>query len=257
MFTVRPVPAFKDNYIWLIVNDEARRAAIVDPGDAAPVLAALDDLRLQPVAILATHHHGDHVGGIGDIVDRHPVPVYGPAGEHIPGRTHAMREADLAEIDGLGASFRVLDIPGHTAGHIAFVGHGMAFVGDTLFTAGCGRLFEGTAAQMHASLSKLAALAPQTEIYCGHEYTQANLRFAAAVEPENTDIRARITACDDLRTRGLPTVPARLQLELLTNPFLRVRAPAVHSAAERAAGQALRDEAEIFGAIRRWKDSFQ
>ncbi|HEY7840764.1 MAG TPA: hydroxyacylglutathione hydrolase [Gammaproteobacteria bacterium] len=256
MFTVRPVPAFKDNYIWLIVNDESRRAAIVDPGDAAPVFAALDELRLEPVAILATHHHGDHVGGIAALIERHPVPVFGPAGEHIPGRTRAMREDDLAEIGDLGASFRVLDIPGHTAGHIAFVGHGMAFVGDTLFTAGCGRLFEGTAAQMHASLSRLAALPPQTLIYCGHEYTQANLRFAAAVEPGNVDIRARISACEDLRKRGLPTVPAPLQLELLTNPFLRVGTAAVRSAAERAAGHALGGDAEIFGAVRRWKDAF-
>jgi hydroxyacylglutathione hydrolase len=256
MFTVRPVPAFKDNYIWLIVNSDSRRTAIVDPGDAAPVLEALADLRLQPVAILTTHHHGDHVGGVAALIGQYPMPVFGPAGEHIPGRTHALGEGDTAEIAGLDLTFRVLDIPGHTAGHIAYVGHGMAFVGDTLFTCGCGRLFEGTAAQMHASLAKLAALPPQTEIYCGHEYTQANLRFAAAVEPENADIQARVAACNALRERGLPTVPAPLELEQRTNPFLRAGVTAVRQAAERFAGAKLRDDAEVFGALRRWKDGF-
>jgi hydroxyacylglutathione hydrolase len=256
MFAVRPVPAFKDNYIWLIVDSDGRRAAIVDPGDAAPVLAALAEMRLEPVAILVTHHHGDHVGGVNGLLERHRVPVFGPAGENIPGRTQALREGDLAEIGALNASFRVLDIPGHTAGHIAYVGHGMAFVGDTLFTSGCGRLFEGTAAQMHDSLSKLSALPANTQIFCGHEYTQANLRFAAAVEPGNADIQARSAACAALRERGLPTVPAPLELEHRTNPFLRVHVPAVRAAAERFAGRPLLDDAEVLGAIRRWKDDF-
>ena len=256
MLTVRPVPALKDNYIWLIVNAEARCAAIVDPGDCAPVIAALDELRLRPAAILATHHHGDHVGGIAGLLERHRIPVFGPAGEKIPGRTHPLRQDDVAEIGELGASFSVLDIPGHTAGHIAYVGHGMAFVGDTLFTSGCGRLFEGTPAQMHASLSKLAALPGETRIYCGHEYTQANLRFAAAVEPGNADIQARIGACNALRKRGLPTVPGPLELEHRTNPFLRTSVAAVRQAAERFAGQPLGGEAEVLGAIRRWKDGF-
>jgi len=255
MLTVRPVPAFRDNYIWLIVSDGAR-CAIVDPGDAAPVLAALDELRLRPAAIIATHHHGDHVGGITGLLERYRVPVFGPARENIPGRTHPLREGDAVEIDDLGASFRVLDIPGHTAGHIACVGHGMAFVGDTLFTSGCGRLFEGTAAQMQASLAKLAALPPQTQVYCGHEYTESNLRFAAAVEPGNADIRSRIEASRALRARGLPTVPGPLELEHRTNPFLRVREPAVRKAAEQFAGGPLGDEAAVLGAIRRWKDGF-
>jgi hydroxyacylglutathione hydrolase len=257
MFTVRPVPAFKDNYIWLIVNNASRHAAIVDPGDAVPVLDALAQSSLQPVAILTTHHHGDHVGGVAGLLERRRMPVFGPAGEQIPGRTHPLREGDVIAIDGLGASFRVLDIPGHTAGHIAYIGHGMAFTGDTLFTSGCGRLFEGTAPQMHASLSKLAALPRQTQIYCGHEYTQANLRFAAVVEPGNVDIQARATACAALRARGLPTVPAALELEHRTNPFLRVHVPAVREAAEGFDGSRLHDHAAVFAALRRWKDGFQ
>ncbi|MBI2970433.1 MAG: hydroxyacylglutathione hydrolase, partial [Gammaproteobacteria bacterium] len=165
MLEVKPVPAFRDNYIWLMIHAGNRTAAIVDPGDAAPVLRALDDEGLTPVAILATHHHGDHVGGIEEILRRFPIPVFGPARESIPGRTCALRDGDGIDIPGLGARFTIIDIPGHTAGHIAYYGLGMVFAGDTLFMSGCGRLFEGTAAQMHASLSRLAALPDDTRVY--------------------------------------------------------------------------------------------
>ena len=256
MLQVKPVPAFADNYIWLIINTDNLHVAIVDPGDAQPVLSAVDHERLIPAAILVTHHHGDHVGGVTGILGRYPVAVFGPAAESIPGRTHSLREGNEIELETLGARFKVLDIPGHTAGHIAYYGHGMAFVGDTLFMSGCGRLFEGTAPQMHASLCKLAALPDSTRIYCGHEYTLANLRFAATVEPDNRDIAERITATIALRDEDQPTVPATLELEKRTNPFLRVQVPAVKSAASRFAGRPVEQGAEVFGAVRRWKDTF-
>lgn len=256
MLLVKPVPAFTDNYIWLIINTDNRHAAIVDPGDAQPVLATMDREHLIPTAILATHHHGDHVGGVPGILGIHPVPVFGPAAENIPGRTHPLREGDVVELDELGARFRVLEVPGHTAGHIAYYGHGMAFVGDTLFMSGCGRLFEGTPAQMHASLCKLAALPDSTRIYCAHEYTLANLRFAATVEPDNQDIAERIAVSKALRDDNQPTVPATLELEKRTNPFLRVHVAAVRSAACNHAGRPLEPGAEVFGAVRRWKDTF-
>ncbi|MBI2994900.1 MAG: hydroxyacylglutathione hydrolase [Gammaproteobacteria bacterium] len=256
MFVVKPVPAFADNYIWLIINPRRHCAAVVDPGDAAPVLAALERERLVAVAILVTHHHGDHVGGVLDLVAARPAPVYGPAAETIPGRTHPLREGDMVELPDLEARFSVLEVPGHTAGHIAYYGHGMAFVGDTLFMSGCGRLFEGTADQMHASLGKLAQLPPTTRIYCAHEYTVANLRFAAAVEPDNADITDRLAYSIALREMDQPTVPAPLELEKRTNPFLRVNEPTVRDAASRQAGRTLARGAEVFGAVRRWKDTF-
>lgn len=256
MLEVRPVPALRDNYIWLIVHPDRRAAAIVDPGDAAPVLSALAAQELEAAAILITHHHPDHTGGVRELLRRHPVPVFGPATEQIPGRSVALGQGDRAQIAALQAEFSILDIPGHTAGHIAYFGHGMVFVGDTLFSAGCGRLFEGTPAQMHASLSRLAALPPPTLVYCGHEYTEANLRFAAAVEPENPDIRLRRAECAALRAAGRPTVPSALELELRTNPFLRVAEPAVRAAAEKFAGAALGGADEVLGAVRRWKDGF-
>ncbi len=181
MLAIIPIPAFADNYIWLLRDGAA--AAVVDPGDAAPVIAYFEREGVAPTAIIATHHHGDHVGGIRDLLARWAVPVYGPANEAIPGRTQALREGDAIVVPGIGLALSTLDIPGHTAGHIALVGKDMVFCGDTLFAAGCGRLFEGTPAQMVASLAKLAALPDATRIYCGHEYTVSNLRFALAVEP--------------------------------------------------------------------------
>jgi len=206
--------------------------------------------------ILATHHHADHVGGISRLVEAYDVPVYGPAAEQIPARTVALRDGDQVELSPLHASFSVLEVPGHTAGHIAYVGAGMAFVGDTLFMSGCGRLFEGTAAQMLNSLSRLASLPGDTLIYCAHEYTLDNLKFARAVEPENGDILQRTEASNDLRRRHQPTVPAPLSLELKTNPFLRTAQPTVAAAAAAHAGHHLGNQAEIFAAVRGWKDQF-
>ena len=252
------VPAFNDNYIWLVHGlTEPRRVAVVDPGDAAPVLAALARDGLTLDTILITHHHADHVGGVPELLARGKVPVYGPARETIPGRTVALEHGAQVVLPGLEFEFDVIDIPGHTAGHIAYVGHGALFCGDTLFSAGCGRLFEGTPAQMLASLDRLRALPAATRVYCGHEYTAANLRFAAAVEPDNAAVRDYSAAVAATRARNEPTLPSTLGLELRVNPFLRTREPAVRAAAAAHAARALADETDAFAVVRQWKNEFR
>ena len=256
MAAIIPIPAFADNYIWLL--RAGRAAVVVDPGDAAPVQAYLDREGLDLAAIVATHHHGDHVGGIEGLVARRRVPVYGPARESIPARTSALREGDAVVLDELGLELLVLDVPGHTAGHIAYTGRvadaPVLFCGDTLFAAGCGRIFEGTPATMWTSLSKLAALDPATRVFCAHEYTLANLRFAAAVEPANVALAQRRVRDAALRDRGQPTVPSTIADELATNPFLRANEPAVRAAAEAHAGRLLDGDVAVFAQLRAWKD---
>jgi hydroxyacylglutathione hydrolase len=257
MATVLHVPAFNDNYIWLVTGKSPGRVAIVDPGDAAPVLDRLARDHLTPVAILCTHHHGDHVGGVKDLLQHFMIPVYGPAREHIDGVSHPLHGGERVRLDELGPEFEVLEIPGHTAGHIAYHGDGMLFCGDTLFSAGCGRLFEGTAEQMHDSLSRLAALPGATQVYCAHEYTEANLRFAQAVEPDNPDARQYREQVRNLRLQGRPTLPSTLDLERRVNPFLRAAQPGVRRAAEAKCGQTLTTTASVFACLRRWKDGFR
>lgn len=257
MASVLHVRAFQDNYIWLIRGDSATRVAAVDPGDAAPVLDFLRREGLDLTAILCTHHHPDHVGGVAALVREYPVPVYGPAAESIGGVTHPLRENDVVQLAALGMSFRVIEIPGHTRGHIAFVGEGLLFCGDTLFSAGCGRLFEGTPEQMHRSLSRLAALPDATQVYCGHEYTQANLRFALAVEPGNPETAAYAREAEAIRARGEPTLPSTIGRERRINPFLRAGESSVKRAAEQHAQTALNDEIAVFAAVRRWKDNYR
>jgi hydroxyacylglutathione hydrolase len=256
MAAIIPIPALRDNYIWIV--RDGRNAVVVDPGDAAPVLAYLEREALTLAGILITHHHADHVGGIAALTARHPAPVFGPARESIPGRTRAVTEGDTIALPGLELS--VLDVPGHTSGQVAYVGRcddkPITFTGDTLFTCGCGRIFEGTPAQMLASLSKLAALAGDTLVYCGHEYTLANLRFALAVEPGNEALRERLRRDTAKREEGLPTVPARMDLERATNPFLRAAEPAVFAAAETHAGRPLADVVDAFATLREWKNAF-
>lgn len=252
------VPAFADNYLWLVHGRSARtRVAVVDPGDAAAIDAALAAGVLTLDCILVTHHHADHVGGVAELAAKHRVPVYGPARETIPARTHALAGGDTVTLPGLDLTFRVYDVPGHTAGHIAYHGHGALYCGDTLFSAGCGRLFEGTAAQMLASLDQFAALPADTLVYCAHEYTASNLRFALAVEPVNADLVAHADLVTELRARLQRTVPTTLGLERRINPFLRTRLPAVRAAAERRAGHALADDAEVFATVRQWKNEFR
>ncbi len=255
---VHPVPAFNDNYLWVLHNGS--HAAVVDPGDATPVLAYLHAEGLQLDAIICTHHHGDHVGGVDALLDRlqlrGKIPVFGPAGEDIPSRTQALREGDRIAITSLDLSFTVIDVPGHTAGHIAYYGEGMLFCGDTMFACGCGRLFEGTAEQMQHSLAKLVTLPPQTRMYCAHEYTMANIAFAEAVEPENGDLKLRKAFCAAKRHRGEPTLPSTIGLELATNPFLRWSTPAVQEAAQHRGVPVGAPAHAVFGALREWKNNF-
>lgn len=251
-----PIPAFKDNYIWLITDSKNNFGIIVDPGEAEPVLKKLKALDVKLAAIFITHHHADHTGGIAEILNQHPVPVFGPKKELTNGVTQYVTEIDKIDIPELALTFEVLEIPGHTSGHIAYYGNGLLFCGDTLFSAGCGRLFEGTAEQMLTSLNKLANLPDTTLVYCGHEYTQANLHFAQTVEPDNLAIQQRIKNCEHLRNQNLPTVPSTLKEEKLTNPFLRCEETNVIIAAEKHANKKLHTPVEVFAAIREWKNIF-
>lgn len=249
-----PLPAFRDNYIWLLRSGS--HAAVVDPGDAAPVLRYLAAEGLSLAAILITHHHPDHVGGVLELLAHAQVPVYGPAREQIPGRTHPVAEGDPVPLPALGVTLQVLDIPGHTAGHVGYYAEPALFCGDTLFAAGCGRIFEGTPAQMFGSLQKLAALPGNTQVYCTHEYTLSNLAFAAAVEPDNPAIAERIARCEATRAEQRPTVPFPLAGERLTNPFLRAHETSIARAAEARAGRALASPVEVFATLREWKNVF-
>ncbi len=255
-FDVVAIPAFRDNYIWLLRRGAS--AVVVDPGDAAPVATMLEREGLRLVAILITHHHADHQGGVSDLVARaggHPVAVYGPAAESITGLTHALTGGEQVRIPEIDAVFTVLAVPGHTIGHLAYVSGRRLFCGDTLFGAGCGRLFEGTPAQMFASLEVIAALPDDTEVHCAHEYTEMNLRFAQAVEPENPAVRDRVAMARGLREAGRSTVPSTLALERATNPFLRCREPAVLAAAL-GRGCPTADPVSVFAAIRAWRNEF-
>jgi hydroxyacylglutathione hydrolase len=252
MTEIVALPAFKDNYIWTL--RQGRQAAVVDPGEARPVAEYLAREGLELAAILATHHHPDHVGGIAELVAANKVPVYGPKGEPIPALTHPVGQDDRVEIPGIGARFSVLEIPGHTRAHVAYYGLASLFCGDTLFACGCGRVFEGTPAQMLASLQKLAALPDDTRVYCGHEYTLANIRFARAVDPHNPALAAREARAQALRDAGRPTLPSTLGEERATNPFLRCAEPAVIESANKYLGKRIGDPVSVFAAIREWKN---
>jgi hydroxyacylglutathione hydrolase len=257
--SVLTVPAFKDNYLWLI--HDGSNAAVVDPGDAAPILASLAEHGLTLTAILLTHHHADHIGGVRALLERFRVPVFGPRNDGIGEVTAPLSEGDRVTVPGLGLELAVLDVPGHTLGHIAYVrttpGLHWLFCGDTLFAGGCGRLFEGTPEQMAASLDKLAALPEDTEVYCAHEYTLSNLRFALAVEPGNEALALRMRDESAKRAQDLPTVPSSIGLERSTNPFLRYRESAI-AATLVAAGKLGEGAApvEAFAALREWKNVF-
>jgi hydroxyacylglutathione hydrolase len=249
-----PLPAFEDNYIWCLRHEHA--LAVVDPGDATPVLRHLAESGERLAAIMVTHHHRDHTGGIAELTARHPVPVFAPAIEATAGTTHPIKAGDRIELPELGVEFDVLDFAGHTRGHLGYYRPGSLFCGDTLFGCGCGRLFEGTAAQLHEALAKIGALPPLTLIYSAHEYTESGIRFANAVEPDNPAIGIRGRQVHERLGAGKPTVPFTLADELATSPFLRCREPGVISAAARRLGRAPVDELEVFATLREWRDHF-
>ena len=257
MLKLIAIPAFEDNYLWLL--HDGKQALVVDPGDAQPVLRTLAEHQLALTTILVTHHHADHTGGVNELRSKTKAKVYGPAAENIPKPYESLIEGDTAQA--LGLSFRVIDVPGHTSGHIAFYtpevnNKPLLFCGDTLFSGGCGRLFEGTPAQMLASLDKLAALPSNTVVCCTHEYTLSNLKFALAVDPTNTELADYQATCIALRRQGRPTLPTSIAQELLINPFLRTRQPALVASARQFDASA-NDETAIFTAIRQWKNQFK
>ncbi len=253
-----PLPAFQDNYLWLL--QDGQRALVVDPGDAEPVLAGLRQAAARLEAILVTHHHGDHTGGVQALRAATGAVVYGPARESIPSPFEPVAGGDT--VTALGLPWQVIDVPGHTAGHVAYYspdvdGTPLLFCGDTLFSGGCGRLFEGTPAQMLASLDRLAALPGATRVCCAHEYTLSNLRFARAVEPGNENLIPYLSHCETLRSQHQPTLPSTIGQERQINPFLRTREPEVVCAAQAFNGADPGDEAAVFAAIRQWKNEFK
>lgn len=258
LHSIRAIPAFSDNYIWLLDNG-AGEAAVVDPGDAAPVQQVLEETGLTLSAILLTHHHFDHVGGVQTLCEQFHCPVYGPESLNLESLSHPL--CDGARITLFGCHFGVLCIPGHTLDHIAYfstdaLASPVLFCGDTLFAGGCGRVFEGTFAMMHASLQRLDSLPADTQVYCAHEYTAANLRFAQAVEPQNTAVGTRIAEVETLRANNTPTLPSSLAVERATNPFLRCTEASVAAAVEAAEQTSVQTAEACFAGLRRWKDRF-
>lgn len=255
MLRVEAIPALQDNYIWAIVRNGY--CVVVDPGEAAPILSWLHRQALRLSAILITHHHGDHINGIAALLKQYKVPVYGPAQEDIPCVSHPQGEGDCLALPDLHTEFRVMTLPGHTRGHLAYVGRGLLFCGDTLFACGCGRLFEGSAEQMHDSLQRLAALPGDTQVYCTHEYTLSNIAFALSLEPDNAQLRERAQREQAKRRQNLPTLPSTIALELATNPFLRCSEPTIRQAAEAHAQHPLHDPEAVFSVVREMKNHYR
>jgi hydroxyacylglutathione hydrolase len=258
---IHPIPAFSDNYIWLFKDESSNNVCVVDPGEASPVIDYLTANDLNLTNILITHHHPDHTGGVKELRSKYQIAVYGRENSPFKDTDIKLKEGD--EIEVFGLNFKVIEIPGHTLDHIAFFCDSgeeseqpILFCGDTLFASGCGRIFEGNPDMMYQSLQKLAGLDPTTRVYCGHEYTLANLAFAAAAEPDNPDIQNRIASAQDTREQDLPTLPSTISKELATNPFLRCQIEALQKAAESKTGSAINSPVETFATLRQWKDNF-
>jgi hydroxyacylglutathione hydrolase len=253
IFEITAIPALQDNYIWAIHDDQ--HAAVVDPGEAAPVLAFLHARGLKLDAILCTHRHHDHIGGIAKLREVYNVPVYGRRHPNNPHITDDLREGDRLKLAAPGIVFDIIEIPGHLDDHIAFIAPDILFCGDVLFGAGCGRNFEGTPAQLHHSLQRLALLPDTTRVYCAHEYTAANLRFALACEPDNPAVKQRIATTQQLRAANQITLPSTISLEKATNPFLRCTQPEIVRTLQQ---RGLNDTSElsVFTAMREWKNHF-
>ena len=267
MINIKPIPAFSDNYIWMLQKDDDKNVVLVDPGDEQTIMSFFDANSLQLVAILITHQHYDHTGGVAKLVERFPgLKVFCPNKivSEIPLSidlpiadliTHPVQDGDTIEITELGIQFQVIEIPGHTLDHVAYFGESSLFCGDTIFGCGCGRLFSGSAKQMAASMMRLSALPAYTKMYCAHEYTVDSIGFAKWVEPDNQDIISRDKEDFAKQEKGVPTIPSTLEMELKTNPFMRFDVDAVIKAAEKFAGRKLLNDGEVFAAIREWKDS--
>ena len=252
---VFPVPAFNDNYIWAIVNGSS--FAVVDPGDADPVFAFIQERGLGLVSILITHHHFDHTGGVAELKRLTSAKVFYPLGSPFAEGDEAVGEGDSIEMEQLGTEFKVITTPGHTLDHVCYYREGMLFCGDTLFSGGCGRLFEGTPDQMRHSLQKLCRLPQDTKVYCAHEYTLSNLKFAFACDLQNARLEQYQRWCQQQRQEGRPTLPSSIGLEQEINPFLRCDTVDIQSAVMRECAQsAPMGQGEIFAALRAWKDRF-
>ncbi len=249
---VEAIPALESNYIWMV--HDGQHALLVDPGCATAAWAALNAHQLSLVGILLTHHHHDHVGGVSDLLAKHSVPVWGPDDARISPITHTVSEGDSVSIPALELTFQVLETPGHTRSHVVYYNDSFIFAGDTLFSMGCGRLFEGTPAQMLASLDKVAQLNPEAQVCCGHEYTQANGQFALLVDPHNEALKQRMETVNQHRANGEPTLPVPLATELETNPFLRTRDPSIIMAARAHDPDTTNTATEVFATLRTWKD---
>ncbi len=251
-----PIPAFNDNYIWLGYDPQTKQCFVVDPGDAKPVLKTLAQLELNLSEILITHHHDDHTGGVKELVELTHATVYGPANSKYEGITVGLADGNSINLASVKKSFQILAVPGHTLDHIAYCNEELVFCGDTLFSAGCGRLFEGTADEMYLSLTKLAHLPPNTLVYCAHEYTMANLKFSATVEPRNLFVQNHIKKISALRSKNLPSLPSTIGDELQINPFLRCQSLEIIENIKEKFHVSIIEPSCIFKELRKWKDNF-